>query len=65
MNLEARAFEVLEKAGIKRGKTVLDFGCGSGIYTIPVAKIAGKEGDVYALDKDIEKGKVLNFRVCV
>ena len=52
MDLEAHAFETLKKAGIKRGKTVLDFGCGSGTYTIPAAKIAGKEGKVYALDKD-------------
>lgn len=52
MNLEAHAFEILEKAGIKRGKTVLDFGCGSGTYTIPAAKIVGREGKVYALDKD-------------
>ena len=52
MHLEAPALEVLEKAGIKRGKTVLDFGCGSGTYTIPAAKIVGKEGRVYALDKD-------------
>jgi cyclopropane fatty-acyl-phospholipid synthase-like methyltransferase len=35
MTLEAHAFEILEKAGIERGKTVLDFGCGSGTYTIP------------------------------
>ena len=46
------AFEILEKAGIKTGKTVLDFGCGSGTYTIPAAEIAGKKGIVYALDKD-------------
>jgi ubiquinone/menaquinone biosynthesis C-methylase UbiE len=52
MPLEAHAFEILQKAGIKRGKTVLDFGCGSGTYTIPAAKIAGEEGKVYALDKD-------------
>jgi ubiquinone/menaquinone biosynthesis C-methylase UbiE len=31
---------------------VLDFGCGSGTYTIPVAKIVGTKGKVYALDKD-------------
>jgi len=52
MDLEAHAFEILQKAGIKIGKTLLDFGCGSGTYTIPAAKIAGKEGKVYALDKD-------------
>jgi ubiquinone/menaquinone biosynthesis C-methylase UbiE len=52
MDLEAHAFEVLEKAGIKRGKIVLDFGCGSGTYTIPAAKIVGEKGKVYALDKD-------------
>jgi len=52
MGLEPHAFEALEKAGIKRGKTILDFGCGSGTYTIPAAKIVGKEGIVYALDKD-------------
>ena len=31
---------------------MLDFGCGYGMYTIPVAEIIGKEGIVYALDKD-------------
>ena len=52
MDLEPHAFKILKKTGIKRGKTVLDFGCGSGTYTIPAAKIVGKEGKVYALDKD-------------
>lgn len=50
--LELYALEILEKAGIKRGQIVLDFGCGSGTYTIQVAKIVGGEGKVYALDKD-------------
>ena len=52
MHLEPHAFEVLKKAGIKRGNTILDFGCGSGTYTIPAAKIVSEEGIVYALDKD-------------
>lgn len=52
MNLEAIANEILERVGVKKGQIVLDFGCSSGTYTIPAAKIVGKEGKVYALDKD-------------
>jgi len=40
--------------GIRRDQIVLDFGCGSGTYAIPAAKIVGKQGKVYALDKDKE-----------
>lgn len=54
MELESRAIEVLDRIGIKRGQTVLDFGCGYGAYTIPVARIVGEQGGVYALDKDKE-----------
>lgn len=42
----------LKRTGFKKGQTVLDFGCGSGIYTIPVAKIIGERSLIYALDKD-------------
>jgi len=42
----------LRQVGIKKGDIVLDFGCGSGNYTIPAARIVGEEGTVYALDKD-------------
>jgi ubiquinone/menaquinone biosynthesis C-methylase UbiE len=50
--LEKKVLEIMRRIGIKNGQTVLDFGCGSGTYTIPVAKIVGKKGRVYALDKD-------------
>jgi ubiquinone/menaquinone biosynthesis C-methylase UbiE len=40
----------LEKVGIKEGQTVLDFGCGSGSYAIPAARMVGEKGIVYALD---------------
>jgi len=36
------------------GQLVLDFGCGSGTYTIAAAKIVGEQGRIYALDKDKE-----------
>jgi ubiquinone/menaquinone biosynthesis C-methylase UbiE len=54
MELESRALEMLQQIGIRRGHTVLDFGCGSGTYTIALGKIVGEQGRVYALDKDKE-----------
>jgi ubiquinone/menaquinone biosynthesis C-methylase UbiE len=54
MEIESRAIELLERIGIRKGQVVLDFGCGYGIYTIPVAKVVGEQGTVYALDKDKE-----------
>lgn len=50
--LEEDGVEFLRRIGIKKGQAVLDFGCGSGNYTIPAAKIVGEEGTVYALDKN-------------
>jgi len=50
--LEGMGERFMRKVGIRRGQVVLDFGCGSGNYTIPVARIVGNEGIVYALDKD-------------
>jgi len=50
--LEGIGEEFLRKVGIREGQVVLDFGCGSGNYTIPAAKIVGRKGRVYALDKD-------------
>ncbi|MEA1872116.1 MAG: methyltransferase [Chloroflexota bacterium] len=37
--------------GIRRGRTVLDFGCGLGMYTTLVAKKVGGQEEVDALDK--------------
>ena len=54
MELESQILEMLQQIGISRSQTVLDFGCGYGAYTIPVAGIVGERGRVYALDKDKE-----------
>ncbi len=57
MNLEVGVLQLLEDVGINAGQVVLDFGCGSGAYAIPTARIVGDKGKVYTLDKD---SKVLN-----
>ena len=44
----------LKEIGVEKGQVILDFGCGVGHYTIPVAKVVGKEVKVYAVDKDSE-----------
>ncbi|MBE9500847.1 MAG: class I SAM-dependent methyltransferase [Chloroflexi bacterium] len=54
MELDARVLDMLQQVGMRRSQTVLDFGCGYGAYTIPVAKIVAEQGIVYALDKDRE-----------
>lgn len=42
----------LQEIGIHQGHVVVDFGCGSGHYTIPAATVVQPGGKVYALDKD-------------
>lgn len=57
MSLTAAAFykvmnlgKQVQKSGVREGHTVLDFGCGSGYFTVATAKIVGEKGKVYALD---------------
>jgi ubiquinone/menaquinone biosynthesis C-methylase UbiE len=50
--LRAHIEEVLVEIGIEENQTVLDFGCGSGAYAIPAAKLVGRDGKVCALDKN-------------
>ena len=50
--LETKGEIVLREIGIKEGMRILDFGCGSGVYTIIISKIVGINGEVYALDND-------------
>lgn len=42
--------EIVEEVGLKAGFQVPDYGCGPGGYVLPVAKIIGSSGKLYALD---------------
>ncbi len=42
--------KTLERVGIQAGANVLDFGAGSGSYSIPAAQLVGPTGKVYAAD---------------
>ena len=44
--------KVLTEVGIEKGQIVLDFGCRTGNYAIPVAKIVGHDGYVYGVDNN-------------
>jgi len=41
---------MLSEVGIGEGQSVLDFGCGSGTYSIPAAELVGRNGRIYSLD---------------
>ena len=50
---------ILENIGLKSNFTFIDIGCGEGFFTIPAARIVGKGGRVYGLDRDKEVISVL------
>ena len=40
----------VKKIPLREGMTVVDYGCGPGRYTIPIAKLIGPNGKVFAVD---------------
>lgn len=42
----------LERIGVEKGHTVVDFGCRVGHYSIPAGRLVGPEGRVYAIDRN-------------
>jgi ubiquinone/menaquinone biosynthesis C-methylase UbiE len=49
----------LAKLRIARGQTVLDFGCGIGSFTLPLAQLVGSRGKVFAVDREPSALKVV------
>lgn len=57
--------KILAKIGIKKGQSILDFGCGPGSYAIAAAEMVGPKGKVYALDINpsaIQRVRAINNR---
>jgi len=61
--LKSEGENILKQVGIRKGQKVLDFGCGSGIYSIIASKIVGSTGKIFALDKNGEKIKELRRKI--
>jgi ubiquinone/menaquinone biosynthesis C-methylase UbiE len=49
-------------AGITKGMTCVDLGCGTGIFSLPMAYCVGSEGVVYAVDDSAEMLKYLRAK---
>jgi ubiquinone/menaquinone biosynthesis C-methylase UbiE len=50
VDLFARPRRHLAKVQVREGMTVVDYGCGPGRYTIPLAELVGPGGKVFAVD---------------
>lgn len=49
---EATGIRVLRRIGLSEGDTMADLGCREGRYAVPAARIVGRAGCVYAVDRD-------------
>ncbi len=60
--LKDLAIPFLKRVGIQPKQRILDFGCGPGFYTVPAARIVGRKGRVFALDKSAKVLRELEQR---
>ena len=61
--LQSEGVKMLTNLGIKHSDYVIDFGCGEGRYTIPLSNIVGKDGRVYAVERDENTMAILQKRL--
>ncbi len=61
--LQNEGAKMLMDLGVKQGDSVIDFGCGKGLYTIPLSQVVGKKGCVYAIERDEDVIAVLLERL--
>ena len=46
--------EFLRQSGLMDGMSVVDYGCGPGLFTMAAANVVGAQGLVYALDIELD-----------
>jgi len=51
--------KILRASGVNKNMVVVEVGCGTGFYTLPLAKLVGDEGLVYAVDVSLDMIKLL------
>ncbi len=52
------ALAFMQKAGLRPGMKVLEIGCGTGHMAVELARVVGKDGIVFAVDKSLDQLKV-------
>ncbi len=45
-----KPLELLQRAGVQAGDTILDWGCGAGFFALPAARLVSESGRVTAVD---------------
>jgi len=63
--LDSLGGEMLDILGVKKDDFVIDFGCGKGRYTIPLSQIVGQNGNVFAVERNLDDVVELRERISV
>jgi ubiquinone/menaquinone biosynthesis C-methylase UbiE len=43
--------KIISQLGVKKGMTVADLACGPGFFVVPLARVVGKDGRIFAVDR--------------
>lgn len=55
--------KMMTALGVKEGSSVIDFGCGKGRYTLPLSQAVGENGNVLAVERDLNEVALLHERI--
>jgi len=61
--MNGKNINFFKKIGIKNKEIVADIGCGKGYYTIPLSRLVGEKGKIFALDISEDKIRFLKKKI--